>query len=301
MKRFEEVEAYSRKRRVVRLLAVGCAVLMAGAALTACGTKSNLKGSVTASGSSALQPLAKQAADDFMADNPDVTVTVNGGGSGTGLKQVSDGSVDIGNSDVFAKEKLDSAAAKELTDNKVATITVAPVVNSSLGVDNLTAAQLVGIFTGKITNWKDVGGPDEEIMLVTRPSSSGTRALFKEYALNGAEEASTSALETDDSGTLIETVKNNKGAIGYAALSYIVNEDKVTGVAIDGVKPTLKNTYSGKYNVWGYEHMYTKGKGSEAAQAYIEYITSNDYADKIEKAGYGVASKMTDKAIKNHE
>ena len=178
MKRSEE--AYSRKRGTAKLLAVGCAIVMAGAALTACGSSSDLKGSVTASGSSALQPLAKQAAEDFMAEYPDVTVTVNGGGSGTGLKQVSDGSVDIGNSDVFADEKLDSAAAKELTDNKVATITVAPVVNSDLGIDDLTTEQLTGIFTGKITNWKDVGGPDEEIMLVTRPASSGTRALFKE-------------------------------------------------------------------------------------------------------------------------
>ena len=299
MKRSEE--AYSRKRGTAKLLAVGCAIVMAGAALTACGSSSDLKGSVTASGSSALQPLAKQAAEDFMAEYPDVTVTVNGGGSGTGLKQVSDGSVDIGNSDVFADEKLDSAAAKELTDNKVATITVAPVVNSDLGIDDLTTEQLTGIFTGKITNWKDVGGPDEEIMLVTRPASSGTRALFKEYALNGAEEASTSALETDDSGTLIETVKNNKGAIGYAALSYLVNEKEVTGVSIDGVKPTLKNTYSGRYKVWGYEHMYTKGDGSEAAQAFIKYITSDDYADKIEDSGYGVASKMSDKAVKSHE
>ena len=154
-----------------------------------------------------------------MGENPDCSVVVNGGGSGTGLKQVADGSVDIGDSDVAAGEKLDAAAAAGLVDHKVCTISMAPVVNKSLGIESLTTQQLTDIFTAKITNWKDVGGPDAKIMLVTRPSSSGTRALFKTWALGGAEEASNAALETDDSGTLLETVQNNPGAIGYVALS----------------------------------------------------------------------------------
>ena len=171
---------------------------------------STLSGTVTGSGSSALLPLAKAAADAFMKDNPDVTVTMNGGGSGEGLKQVAAGSVYIGNSDVFASEKLDATQAADLVDHKVCTITMAPVVNKDLGVKDLTTAQLTDIFTGKTTNWKEVGGPDEKIVLVTRPSSSGTRALFKTWALNGAEEASNQSLETDDSGTLLQTVTQNK-------------------------------------------------------------------------------------------
>ena len=182
-------------------------------------TAAKISGTVTAAGSSALLPLAQAAAESFMDANPDCSVVVNGGGSGEGLKQVSQGAVDIGNSDVEAEKKLDAAAAKALTDHQVCTITMAPVVNAALGVKNLTTDQLVSIFTGKTTNWKDVGGPDEAIMLVTRPSSSGTRALFKTWALNDAEEASNEALETDDSGTLLETVSNNPGAIGYVALS----------------------------------------------------------------------------------
>ena len=145
-----------------------------------------ISGTVTAAGSSALLPLAQAAAESFMDANPDCSVVVNGGGSGEGLKQVSQGAVDIGNSDVEAEKKLDAAAAKALTDHQVCTITMAPVVNAALGVKNLTTDQLVSIFTGKTTNWKDVGGPDEAIMLVTRPSSSGTRALFKTWALNSA-------------------------------------------------------------------------------------------------------------------
>lgn len=163
-----------------------------------------ISGSVTASGSSALLPLAQAASEAYMDKNPDLSIVVNGGGSGTGLKQVAEGSVDIGNSDVFAAEKLDEAAAKDLVDHKVCTIAMAAVVNKDLGISSLTTDQLTDIFTGKVKNWREVGGPDLDVMLVTRPTSSGTRALFKTWALKGVEEASESALETDDSGTLME-------------------------------------------------------------------------------------------------
>ena len=178
---------------------------------------------------------------------------------------------------------------------------MAPVVNADLGVDDLTTDQLIDIFTGKITNWKEVGGPDEEILLVTRPSSSGTRALFKNWALNGEEEASNEALETDDSGTLLQTVEQNKGAIGYVALSYLVNDDTVKTVSIDGVAPTLENTYNGTYKVWGFEHMYTNGEGSDAAQAFINYMMGDEFGESIEAMGYGVSSRMSDEAVKSHE
>ena len=263
-------------------------------------TAAKISGTVTAAGSSALLPLAQAAAESFMDANPDCSVVVNGGGSGEGLKQVSQGAVDIGNSDVEAEKKLDAAAAKALTDHQVCTITMAPVVNAALGVKNLTTDQLVSIFTGKTTNWKDVGGPDEAIMLVTRPSSSGTRALFKTWALNDAEEASNEALETDDSGTLLETVSNNPGAIGYVALSYLVNNDKVATISIDGVAPTLENTYNGTYKVWGFEHMYTNGNGSDAAQAFLNYMTGDEFASQIETMGYGVATKMSAEAVAAH-
>ena len=261
----------------------------------------SLSGTVTASGSSALLPLAQAAADKFMESNPDLVITVNGGGSGEGLKQVADGSVDIGNSDVSAEEKLDADVAKTLTDHEVAIVAMAPVVNKDLGITSLTTDQLVSIFTGKVTNWKDVGGPDEEILLVTRPSSSGTRATFKKWALNGEEEASNEALETDDSGTLVQTVSTNKGAIGYVALSYLVNNTDVQAVAIDGVEPTLENAYSGEYKVWSYEHMYTNGEGSKEAQAFIGYMCGDEFASEIEKMGYGVVSKLSDKAVSSHK
>ncbi|MCI1520499.1 MAG: phosphate ABC transporter substrate-binding protein [Eubacterium sp.] len=293
------------KLKAAAILVLIVAIMMA---FTACGSSSSSKKSsssssskISASGSSALQPLAKQAADDYMKAHSGVSITVSGGGSGTGLKQVSEGSVDIGNSDVYADEKLDKTEASKLKDHKVALVTVAPVVNSKLGVKNLTTDQLIGIFTGKITNWKEVGGPNLKIMLVTRPDSSGTRALFEQYAMNGKDEASKSALETDDSGTLMETVEKNKGAIGYVALSYLTDTKKASAVSIDGVAPTLENTYNGKYNVWGYEHMYTKGDGSKTAQSFIKYLSGKSYVKNVEKMGYGAISKLTDKAAKNHD
>ncbi len=302
------------KKKMLKAATIVLVGLMAVVGVTACGSSSDsgssaagsasssaASGTLTASGSSALLPLVQSAADEYMKENPDLAITVNGGGSGEGLKQVADGAVDIGNSDVFAEEKLDKDAAKDLVDHKVCTITMAPVVNKDLGVDNLTTDQLIDIFTGKTTNWKDVGGPDEKIMLVTRPSSSGTRALFQQWALNGKEESSNKSLETDDSGTLLQTVQQNKGAIGYVALSYLVDNKDVAAVSIDGVEPTLENTYSGKYKVWGYEHMYTKGEDNANAKAFIEYMTGDSFSDKLEGMGYGVTSKMTDEAVKSHE
>ncbi len=260
-----------------------------------------VSGEVTAAGSSALLPLAQAAAEKFMDINPDCVVTINGGGSGEGLKQVADGAIDIGNSDVAAEEKLDASAAEGLVDHEVCVITMAPVVNAELGVTDLTTEQLTGIFTGEITNWSEVGGPDEEILLVTRPSSSGTRALFKNWAIGGAEEASNEALETDDSGTLLQTVQQNTGAIGYVALSYLVDNDSVATVAIDGVEPSLENTYNGTYKVWGFEHMYTNGEGTAEAQAFINYMMGDEFGTEIEAMGYGVSSKMSDEALATHE
>lgn len=256
-----------------------------------------VSGSITGSGSSALLPLVKDAAEKFKANNKDVTITLNAGGSGTGLKQVSDGSVDMGNSDVPAETKLDKAKAEKLVDHKVCVMTVATIVNKDVGVKNLTRQQLQDIFTAKVTNWKDVGGPDKPIVLVTRPKTSGTRALFKQYAINGAEEADNKSLETDNSGILIQSVAQNPGAISYVALPYLINDKSVDVLAIDGVEPTLENTYSGKYAVWGYEHIYTSKEPKAAVKAFLEYIMGDEYGKRIEELGYGVSSKMQTKEV----
>ena len=258
--------------------------------------KKDLSGTITAAGSSALKPLVDDAANSFIEKNPNVSITVDAGGSGEGLKQVAEGTVTIGNSDVAAADKLDATQAATLVDNQVCVITFAPIVNEDVkkaGVSSLTTDQLISIFTGKTTNWKDVGGPDENIVLVTRPDSSGTRSVFTKYALNGNAEASNTSMETDDSGVLLQNVKSTKGSIGYVALSYLTGSSGVEAVSINGVAPTIENTYSGKYKVWSFEHMYTKGQPDDVTKAFIEYIQSDKYGSQMEKLGYGVATKMT--------
>lgn len=231
----------------------GCGGGNSAPAKSGAASGAKVTGQVTVSGSSALLPLAKDAAAKFKTKNPEVSLTLNAGGSGTGLKQVAEGSVNIGMSDVPAETKLPKEKAKDLVDHKVAVLTVAPVVNKDVAetVKSLTKQQLQDVFTAKVTNWKDVGGPDEPIVLVTRPTTSGTRALFTELALGGKEEASNKSLETDDSGTLMQSVAQTKGAIGYVALSYLVNNKDVAAIAIDGVAPTLENTYNGTYPEYG--------------------------------------------------
>lgn len=270
----------------------------AGMILSGCGGMdaegSGLSGKITVSGSSALFPLAKEGALKFKEKHPKVAIALNAGGSGTGLKQVYQGSVDIGNSDVEAVKKLPESKAKQLVDHKVCITTIAVVVNKDIEkkVGNLTTGELQDIFTGKVKSWKEVGGPDEPVILITRPSTSGTRLLFNELALKGMEEKQGGSLETEDSGTLLQIITQSKGAIGYVSLPYLMNNRDVGVLSIDGVAPALENTYNGTYKVWGYEHMYTKGTPSGVVKAYLDFMLSDEYGKELEKAGYGVPSKM---------
>lgn len=254
---------------------------------------SDLSGSVLSVGSSALQPLVDQVSKKFMEQNPNVSIQVQGGGSGTGLTQVSGGQADIGNSDVFAEEKLEAAQASELVDHQVAVVAMAAVVNPDVTVDNLTKDQLVQIFTGKVTNWKDLGGPDQKIQIVNRPSSSGTRATFEKYALGTKTEDLQGSIQEDSSGTVKKLVGETPGAIGYLALSYL--DETVKAVKYEGVEATVDNVANGTYPVWAYEHMYTKGEPNEVVKAFLDYMVSpevqGDNGDVVE-LGYIPISKM---------
>jgi phosphate transport system substrate-binding protein len=265
--------------------------------MSACGStpqtaseNTGVSGSATAVGSSALQPLAEKAAQMFMDKNPDARIQVQGGGSGTGLKQVSEGGSDIGNSDVFAEEKLPADQASALVDHKVCVVGFATVVNPKVTVDNLTEKQLIDIFTGRITNWKDVGGSDMKIVILNRPASSGTRATFKKYALQGADEASGQSLTEESSGAIKKAINDTEGSISYLALSYLDNT--VKALKYNGVEPTVDNVKSGKYPIWSYEHMYTKGEATGASKAFIDYMMSDEFKPSIVELGYIPNSEM---------
>jgi len=233
----------------------------------------NISGTVVAVGSTALQPLAEEAAKLFMQKYPNVTVTVQGGGSGTGLTQVSQGGADIGDSDIFAEEKS-GIDAKALVDHKVAVVGFGVVVNKDVTVDSLNQQQLIDIFTGKITNWKDVGGQDEKIVIINRPASSGTRATFKKVVLKGQEEAQGIALTEDSSGAVKKAVADTKGAISYLGFAYLDNTVKT--LKYDGVEATAQNIIDGKYPIWSYEHMYTKGEPTGAVKAFLDFMMSDE-------------------------
>ncbi len=243
-----------------------------------------ISGTIVAGGSSALQPLAQKAAELFMARNSAARIQVQGGGSGTGLTQVAQGGFQIGNSDIFAEEKLDAATASTLVDHKVCVVGFATVVNPQVSVSGLTSQQLVDIFTGKVVNWKDVGGQDQSIVIMQRPASSGTRATFRKYALGGKEEAQGSALTEDSSGTILKAVADTPGAISYLALSYV--NSTVKALKLNGVEPSVASIVSGLYPIWAYEHMYTKGEATGLAKAFIDFITGAEFAPAIKELGY---------------
>lgn len=245
---------------------------------------------VTIFGSTALIPLAEEGANEFMAHNPGVNVKVNGGGSGTGLSMVADKACDIGASDLYAEDMFSADKAALLTDHKICAVGYAIAVNPDVTVESLTNNQLIGIFTGKITNWKDVGGSDEEIVILNRPSSSGTRAIFKKYVLGGAEEAQGIALAEESSGVIKAALSVNKGAISYLALPYVDNTIKA--LKYNGVEPTEENIENGKYKLWSYEHMYTNGEAFGKVKAFLDYMAGPDFAPQITKLGYIPISDM---------
>jgi phosphate transport system substrate-binding protein len=228
---------------------------------------------VLAVGSTALQPLAAQAGEMYTSEHPGVTVTVQGGGSGAGLSQVGKGGVTIGNSDIFAERK-DGVDASKLKDHKVGVVGFAPVVNKDVSIKNLSMEQLRDIFTGKITNWKEVGGKDEEIVIINRAAGSGTRATFEASVLKG-ETAKTSQ-EQDDSGAVQKIVAQTPGAISYLGFSYTkgTNAKGLKTVSVDKVKPTAKNVTTNKWVIWSYEHMYTLKKTDATTKAFIKFMTT---------------------------
>lgn len=270
-------------------------VVLSASALVGCGgsndkksdTGKDLKGNITAVGSSALQPLVEAASSGFTEKNPNVKVNVQGGGSGQGLSQISSGTVQIGNSDVFAEEK--KVKTDNLEDNKVAVVGMGPVVNKEVKVDNITSQQLADIFTGKIKNWKEVGGADQEIVVINRAQGSGTRATFEKFALNGQQ--SIKAQEQDNSGSVQKIVAQTPGSISYLAFSYFKGDIKP--LKVDGVEPKAENIADNKWKIWSYEHMYTQKKADDATKAFIEYMKSDDVQKElVSKLGYISINQM---------
>ena len=257
--------------------------------ISACNSSSQQSGeSITAVGSSALQPLVEAAGEQYQTEHLGVFINVQGGGSGTGLSQIQQGAVDIGNSDLFAEEKA-GIKAKALVDHKVAVVGIAPIVNPKVGVKNVSMALLQKIFLGEITNWQQLGGKNVPIVLVNRAQGSGTRATFEKWVMQGKQPMA--AQEQDSTGMVRQIVGSTPGAISYVAFSYI--DKTVQGLSVDGVAPTDANVTTNQWRIWSYEHMYTKGQPKGLTKKFLAYVMSPAIQKKLVlKMGYVPMTQM---------
>ena len=283
------------KKKII--LAMGTLLVSASMLLAGCGGGGSqqaassggekISGKISASGSTALLPLLKPAQEAFQDKYKDVTVNVAGGGSFTGMNQVAEGSVDIGDSDVNLPDEYKD---KGLVDHKVVVEPFVFIVDKANKVDNLTKNQVIGILTGKITNWKEVGGDDQKITLIHRAKSSGSRATVSDVVLKGANFTDDAVIQ-DSNGAVRAAIASTPGAIGYVDAPYA--DDSVKVLKFDGVEYSSQNIIDGKYPIYGYGHMYTKGEPTGAVKAFIDYILSDEFQNsQVEKLGFIPVSKM---------
>jgi phosphate transport system substrate-binding protein len=272
---------------------------LAAILLSACGSTStsstDVSGTVRLNGSSALDPMVKAVTDDFQSQYTKVTIQSQPTDSGTGLSQVAAGNVEIGMSDFPKSAVKDLQNSDQLVDHQVAVSGVAVVASkkTSIGVDGVSSQQAHDIYTGKIKNWKDVGGADLKIVLVGRKSSSGTRKGFDKVVM-GSDPESADVQEQTSGGNLVKLVSDTPGAIGYAGFGDIKADSNVLSLKLDGADPTVDALIGGTYKLWFHEHMFTKGEASGATKAFLDYITSDKVqnGDAITKAKFAPLNKV---------
>lgn len=243
-------------------------------------TASELTGTVNTNGSTSMEKVMKILIESFAEENPGVTVNYTGSGSGAGVTSAIDGTADLGLASRALKPEEESQGAQA---HIVALDGVAVVVNPANPVGDLTVDQIAKIFTGEITNWKDLGGDDAEIAVYGREAGSGTRGAFEEIV--GVTDNCKYLNEYSSTGDVIGNVASNPSAIGYASLSAV--GDNVKAVKVNGVDCTEATVQDGSYEIQRPFIMITKDgtQLSDAAQAFLDYAESSDVADLIAQAG----------------
>ena len=242
----------------------------------------SVKGTVALAGSTSMQKLCEAMMESFMEEYPDITVTAEYTGSGAGLEAVAAGKTDIGNSSRALK---DSEKAAGVEENVVAIDGIAVITDKAGSVLDLTTEQLSDIYTGKITNWKDLGGDDEAIVVIGREAGSGTRGAFEE--LLKIEDQCAYAQELDSTGGVLAKVAATPGSIGYVSLDVV--DDTVTALSLNGVAPTEENIVAGAYTLSRPFVMATKGtieEQNDAVKTWFGYVRSD--AGKAVITGLGL-------------
>lgn len=265
------------------------ALLMAGS-IAGCGSSeesasteegSGLSGNLSLAGSTSMEKLCEAMRESFMEANPGVTVTVEYTGSSAGIESLTQGSVDIGN----ASRALEDGEKKSgVVENTVAIDGIAVILGKENSVKDLSTDQLADIYTGKISNWNELGGKDEEIVVIGREAGSGTRGAFEE--LLEVEDACKYAQELDSTGAVLAKVAATSGGIGYVSLDAV--DDTVKSASLDGVEATEDNIIAGDYKLSRPFVMATMGDVSEQnelVQAWFDYLKSEEGQDVISSVG----------------
>ena len=245
-----------------------------------------LAGELVMNGSTTVLPFAQSSAEAFMKANPGIKISVSGGGSGNGIKALLDGTAQIANSSrQMKKEEVEQAKAKGITpvEHTVAVDCIVPIVHPSNPVTDLTVDQLKGIYTGKITNWKEVGGPDKPIAVVGRDTSSGTYETWQEIILK-KERVSPRALIVASSGAMLTTVAKNKYAIGYDGIGYI--NDTVKPLMVNGKKGSAETALDGSYPIARFLYMFTKGWPTGEIMKFMNYMLGDEGQKVVVSTGF---------------
>lgn len=269
-----------------KIFLVAVLIMMTAFCATAMAASGN--NSIQIKGSDTMVNLGQAWAEKYMENNPAEFIAVTGGGSGTGLSSLISGTCDIAMSSRNIKDKEIAIAQKKginPTEIKVALDGLAVVVNPSNPVNKLTTDQLAGIFSGKISNWKELGGKDEKIVVLSREVNSGTHVYFKEHVLrkndpNSAEEFAPSALMLSSSQAIADEVAGNSAAIGYYGMGYISKKQTPVAIAKDAsgeyISPNIENVLSGKYPISRPLFLYTNGAPQGLVKKFIDYSLSPD-------------------------
>ena len=280
-----------------KIMALVLTAVMALALLAGCGGKANdntdnsdntannggaatISGTVSTDGSTSMEKVIGALSESYMAANKDVTVNYNPTGSGAGITAVQEGTCDIGLSSRALKDEEKAAGLQETV---LAYDGIAIIVHPDNPVSDLSIEQIAKLYTGEITNWKDVGGNDAQVVLIGREAASGTRDGFE--SITGTKDKCQYRQELTSTGDVITAVSQNPDAIGYASLASI--KDSVKALNVDGVTPSEETVKDGSYKVQRPFVLVTvEGKVlSQAAQSFFDYVTSADAADIIAKAG----------------
>jgi len=244
-------------------------------------------GNININGSTTVLPIAQKVAEAYMKEHPDAKISISGGGSGNGIKAIIGGKADIGNSSRAikpAEEKLAKEKGVTPQSFSVAYDCIIPVVHPSNTLKDISMDQLKAIYKGETKNWKEIGGPDKPIVIISRDTSSGTYEVWEEKEKK-KEKVFPGALLQASSGAVVQAISKNSNAVGYVGVGYI--NDTIKALSVNGVVGSKETTLNGKFPISRPLFMYTKGQPTGEIKDFIDYVLNKDKGQKlVEESGF---------------